>query len=136
MLIYNDTFKWDGSRTSSKTTICWWPGSYNLKIIDVSLITENVHMLKPYICIFSNTGDGISIGSYNHTQNFLKRVCEEFGLKIDKTMFIEHFSDKNKFEVVHIKRTINIGIDTIYSIQRRTLMNNEFDFLKTNYLIS
>lgn len=133
MIIYNDVFSWDGSRTSGKTTVCWWPGSYNIKIIDVSLTGENVRLFKPYICIFSNTGKGTSI--VNHTQSFLKRISEEFNLDPENTLFVEHFPDKNLFEVVNVTRSWSIGVDTIYSIKRRHVNTHEINFLEKHLVV-
>ena len=133
MIIYNDTFRWDGKRNSGKTNICWWPGAYKIKIIDVSLITENVRLLKPYICIFTNTGDGTSI--VNHTQNFIKRLSEEFGLKITDTLFVEHFPERNLFEVVTVTKSFKVGVDTIYTVKRRHINANEINFLEQNLLV-
>ncbi len=132
MLIYDGIYSWDGNKYPGQKHICWWPGAYNLKIVDCSENTKGVHLLKPYISIFSNTGNGTSI--INCTQNFMKKICQDFNLEINRVLWVEHFPDQNdSFEVASIKKSVTVGDEALYSVSRREIMSNELLLLKKHF---
>ena len=132
MLIYDGVYSWDGNKYPGQNHICWWPGAYNLKIVDCSDNNKTIHLLKPVICIFSNTGEGTSIT--NCTQNFVKKICQDFNLKIERVLWIEYFpGHKNCFEVVLFKKSALTGKNTLYSVKKRQIMDSEIALLKTYF---
>lgn len=131
MVIYDGIYSWDGKKYFDEDNISWWPCSYNLRIVDVSKIVSGMLILKPILCIFSNTGEGGSIT--NCTPSFVMRICNDFKLKFDKVMWVEHFPRyNNSFDIITLKKRA-IGHKSIYGVQRRDAMENELQYIAKYY---
>ncbi len=132
MLIYEGEYTWNGNRTSYDRPISWWPGSYNLKIVDISFPYENVYMFKPVVCMFSSIDKGVI--STNCIQNLAKKICKEFKLKLNRVLWIEKFPTESEYmEVVLFKKITSIGSENLYGIKRRPVMVNELKIINDYY---
>ncbi len=61
MTLFNGRYSWDGTKKDNREPIAWFPGSYDLKILSRGDAKSRVKHLKQYTCIYSKTGDGLSI---------------------------------------------------------------------------
>ena len=131
MDIYNGTYSWDGKKHLDEDNVSWWPCSYYLQIVDISKIVFGTLILKPILCVFSNTGEGGSIT--NCTPNFVMRICSDFNLKYDKVMWVEHFPRyNNSFDIITLKKKA-IGHKSIFAVKRRDAMDNELRYITRYY---
>ena len=129
MIIYDGKYNWQGKKRFPFKPISWWPGSYRITIIDLAKSLSGVHLLKPFVVIVTNTGEGIS--SINCTDNFAKSVCRDFKLKIERVLWIEHYPKKPAhMEVASFKPVTTIGGETLYSVKWRPIMSNELELIK------
>ncbi len=87
MLLYDGIYEWDGKSRDGKQPICWWPGSYRMRIIDLSSDNPKIIYLKSYVVILKNRGKGTSLKNYIH--NFAQVISDEFELEIEKTLWAE-----------------------------------------------
>lgn len=129
MIIYDGKYNWQGKKRFHFKPVSWWPGSYHLTIIDLSKSMPDVYLMKPYVVIVSNTGNGIS--SINCTDNFAKSVCRDFKLNIERVLWIEYHPKKPAhMDVATFKPVTTIGSETLYSVKWRSIMPNELEVIK------
>jgi hypothetical protein len=124
MKVFSGRYSWDGKKHDNQDPIAWFPGSYNLKIFNVSNGEKAVKHLKPYICIYSKTGEGHSISA--NPEKFAKHICTDFSLEMEKVLWAEElFNDSGQFEVVVFKQTGRLGHDYFYRVEKRRPMAGE-----------
>lgn len=124
MKVYADIYSWDGKKTDQQEPIAWFPGSYHLKIFDVRDAASGVEPLKPYICIYAETGKGMSISA--KPEKFVKKICIDFNLEIEKVLWVEEIgAASGRFEVIVFTKSGKLGEVVLYSISRRAPMAGE-----------
>jgi hypothetical protein len=129
MAIFNGRYSWDGTKKDSERPIAWFPGTYNLKIIDCSGGNRSVEQLKPYICLFSETGEGQSI--YANPEKFAQQICNDFSLNIERVLWVEEFSDdENRYDIIHFTRSGRLGNKYFYRAKRRPAMEKELHIIR------
>jgi hypothetical protein len=134
MAIFNGRYSWDGKKTDQKEPIAWFPGAYDIRIIDVSEGKKGVSFLKPILCIYTNTGAGYSISE--HPEKFAKRICNDFLLDIEKVLWVEQLqSESELFEIITFTRCGILGKDLMYQTQKRKPLANEFTLIKKALLL-
>jgi hypothetical protein len=122
--IFTGRYSWDGKKTDQREPIAWFPGAYDLKIVNLTIGKKNITFLKPFLCIYTNTGAGYSISE--HPEKFAKSVCHDFDLEIDKVLWVEQLvPGKTMFEVVNFEKCGILGDDSFYLIKKRPPRENE-----------
>ncbi len=128
MAIFNGRYTWDGKKEKKRDPISWFPGAYDLKVIDISSSIQTITHIKPYICIFTNTGSGYSVSA--NPEKFAKRICEDFSLEIEKVLWVEQTEiDSGKYDIITFKRRGQLGEDMFYSIEKRKPMPSELKII-------
>jgi hypothetical protein len=118
MEIFNGTYDWDGKKHDGRDPIAWFPGSYNLRIFNLTISSGGVTHLKPYLCLFSETGYGHSISA--KPGNFAKHVCRDFSLDLERVLWVEEFQEKeDRFEIIVFTRNGKLGDEPLYQPRRR-----------------
>lgn len=129
MILYDGIYKWDGKTGESDKPICWWPGSYYLRIVDFSVQKSGVMHLKPYAVLCRNAGRGTSIR--NCIDNFARRVAADFKIDIDKTIWAEVVpSEPPELKIAVLKYQRLVGRTPIYSAEWREARSNERQLLE------
>ncbi len=129
MIIYVGKYNWSGKKKGLKLPVSWWPGSYHLKIIDLTDEQPDVLKIKPVIIVVSDTGKGFS--AKNYSQNLAKSVCKDFNLDLKKVLWIEYYPKEPVYmEVAMFKQLTKIGKEIIYSVKWRPIMANELEEIK------
>lgn len=124
MKVFAGRYSWDGKKHNNADPIAWFPGSYNLKIFDVDRGKRGVQHLKPYLCIYSKTGEGLSISE--NPEKFAKHICSEFSLEMDKVLWAEELQDNSgEFEVIVFTQSGRLGSTYFYRIDKRKPMAGE-----------
>lgn len=124
MKIFDGIYSWDGKKTENKEPIAWFPGSYNLKIFDIRSSSKDVEYLKPTLCIYSKTGDGMSISE--KPEKFAQEICSEFSLQIDKVLWVEELEENSgDFEIIVFQRAGRLGSNYFYRTLKRSPMKGE-----------
>jgi hypothetical protein len=127
MKVYADIYSWDGKKRDHQEPIAWFPGSYHLKIFDVR-DTPGVEPLKPYICIYAETGEGMSISA--KPEKFVKKICSDFNLELEKVLWVEELgASSGNFEVIVFTRSGKLGEVVLYSISKRAPMPGELKII-------
>ena len=127
MVIYDGKFEWDGKKRSGNFPISWWPGSYRIKIIDLREKTPGAVLLRPYLCILSDTGNGFSIK--NTFEKFALSVCDQFGLDVEKVLWVEeHPVDTDKGAAM-VTAVMKIGGKSIYKTTWHPVRPNETELI-------
>lgn len=125
MLIYNDVFTWEKKAGDDQTL---WLNSCNLWVIDLSK-SENVCHLKPYIVIASDLTPGPKRKICAETIG--KEIFTVFDLDIKRTLWVEYDPDTRfKLMVARFYPKYHDGIETIFSIAWRRLLDNEAEIIK------
>ncbi len=118
MAIFQGRYSWDGTKTDNKEPISWFPGAYDLVIAKLEAGNKNITFLRPYICIYTNTGYGYSVSA--NPEKFAKRICDDFSLRIDKVLWVERKEpDSEKYEVIIFQEKGQMGETNFYSIEKR-----------------
>jgi hypothetical protein len=130
MKIFNGKYSWDGKKHDDQEPIAWFPGAYNLKIIDLAESGGGkVRYLKPYLCIFSQTGEGLSISE--NPEKFAKHICSDFSLDIDKVLWVEDLGKPpERYETVIFTRTGKFGDGYFYHAERRKAIAGEVQLIE------
>jgi hypothetical protein len=125
MKVFAGRYSWDGKKHARGVEpIAWFPGSYNLKIFNVSSGQKGVMHLKPYVCIYSATGEGLSISA--NPEKFVKHICHDFSLEMGKVLWAEESSDNSgEFEVVTFTEKARMGDVSFYIVEKRKPLAGE-----------
>lgn len=128
MAIFNGRYSWNGKKDNNKDPISWFPGAYDLKIVNLSIDQSGVTHIKPYLCIFTNTGKGYSVSA--NPERFAKRICEDFSLDIEKVLWVEQIEiDSGSYEIITFKKRGQLGEDMFYAMEKRKPMPNELNLI-------
>jgi hypothetical protein len=129
MAIFNGRYRWDGTKKDNLEPIAWFPGSYDVKIIDRSIPAGKVRLLKPYICLYARTGEGQSISA--NPEKFAKRICNDFSLDIERVLWVEDLlTEKDRYEVIIFTLTGKMGNDVFYRSEKRTALLREVKMIE------
>ncbi len=127
--IFDGRYSWDGTKRDRREPIAWFPGAYDLKIIDLTIGKKGIIFLKPYLCIYTNTGTGYSISE--NPERFAKNVCSDFELEMDKVLWVEQVErGKDIFEIVVFEKCGRIGDDPLYLTKKRRPHDNEIHLIR------
>lgn len=128
MAIYNGVYSWDGTKVDGQEPIAWSGGSYNVTIYKRHS-KGNIELLKPYVCVYSMTGEGQSISA--NPEKFAKQLCHEFSLDIERVLWVEHLLVGDVgYEVVMFTRSVKLGKIRFYKTEKRRARKREIDQLK------
>ncbi len=129
MAIYQGRYSWDGKKTDEREPISWFPGAYDITIVNLAEEDNTVSYIRPYVCVFTNTGSGYSVSA--NPERFAKRICEDFGLEMEKVLWAEQAeAGSSDIEIVTFHKRGQLGDHAFYSIKRRKPLPNEVNFLK------
>ncbi|MBF0257870.1 MAG: hypothetical protein HQK62_03360 [Desulfamplus sp.] len=131
MILYDGLYEWDGKSTDGKQPICWWPGSYRMRIVDLSSDNPKIIYLKSYAVILKNSGRGTSLKNYIH--NFARVVSKKFNIEIEKTLWAEIGHDDTNIDerlmIANIRCMSYVGDKQLLSSVWRAIMPNELKLL-------
>jgi hypothetical protein len=127
MVIFDGKFEWDGKKRTGNFPVSWWPGSYRIKIVDLRDRANGAFLLRPYLCILSDTGNGFSIKKT--FEKFAVSVCERFGLDVEKVLWIEHYPANPDQEAAILSPVMKIGGKPIYKTTWRPIRPNEMELV-------
>ena len=129
MMVFNGRYRWDGTRKDNIDPIAWFPGAYDVKIFHRSNTTEKVRHFKPYVCLYSRTGEGQSIS--DNPERFAKRICRDFSLAIDQVLWVEDLLlEKERYDVVQFIRTGKVGENLFYRSEKRKALATEITMIQ------
>ncbi|GEM_PF-179128 len=128
-ILYDGIYEWDGQSRNGKKPFCWWPGSYRIRIVDITSDNPDVLYLKSEAVICKNAGTGTSIKNCVH--NFAKTISAEFNLEIEKVLWVEiDRKDASDIQVANlspVKRALDGS--SLFSAKWRPARTNELEFL-------
>jgi len=131
MILYDGIYEWDGKSTDGQQPICWWPGSYRMRIVDFSSDNPKITYLKSYAVILKNIGKGTSLRNYIH--NFARIVSEKFDIEIEKTVWTEiNYDERSKtynIMVANIRCMAHMADKKLFSAVWREAISNELTLL-------
>jgi hypothetical protein len=130
MKIFSGRYSWDGKKHANEEPIAWFPGTYNLKIFDLTTDGPGgVTHLKPFLCIYSKTGEGMSISE--NPEKFAKHICSEFSLVLDKVLWAEEMpADSGQYEVIVFAESGRLGSSYFYRTSRRKPIAGEIKVIQ------
>ncbi len=129
MAIFSGRYSWDGRKTDDKDPISWFPGAYDLKIINLEDSVNSISFMRPYLCIFTNTGSGYSVSA--NPEKFAKRICVDFSLPIERVLWVEQQEkDSDVFEIILFQKKNQVGDHIFYTIERRKPTENELRLIR------
>ena len=129
MAIFNGRYRWDGTKKDNLEPIAWFPGSYDVKIIDRSIAEEKVQHFKPFICLYARTGEGQSIS--DSPEKFAKRICADFSLDMERVFWVEDLLTENdRYEVILFTRSGKMGKSVFYRTEKRKALALEVKMIQ------
>ena len=118
MAIFQGRYSWDGTKSDNREPISWFPGAYDLIIAKLDGDNKTISFLRPYICIYTNTGYGYSVSA--NPEKFAKRICEDFSLRIDKVLWAERKEpDSEEYDIIIFQKKGQMGETIFYSMEKR-----------------
>jgi len=131
MTLFNGRYRWDGTKKDNLDPIAWFPGAYDVKILDCAKEMGKVRLLKPYLCLYARTGEGQSISA--HPEKFALRICHDFSLEIGRVLWVEDLlTEQDRYEVVTFIRTGKVGDNPLYRATKRKASNSEIAYIEKN----
>lgn len=129
MAIFNGRYRWDGTKKDNLEPIAWFPGSYDMKILALPVMSGKVRLLKPYICLYARTGEGQSISA--NPEKFAKRICKDFSLDIERVLWVEDLlTETDRYEVTLFTLTGTMGSSTFYRSTKRQAFAQEVNMIQ------
>lgn len=129
MAIFNGTYRWEGKKISGRDPIAWSPGAYEVKIYRRSSDSDKIAHMKPFVCVYSKTGEGQSISA--NPEKFAKQLCEEFSLEIERVLWVEDLqTNDQRYDVITFSRSAKVGDITFYNIEKREATVQEISLLQ------
>jgi hypothetical protein len=129
MAIYKGRYSWDGKKNDQREPIAWFPGAYDLRIIDLTAGKKGILFLKPFLCIYTNTGAGYSISE--NPEKFAKRICSEFSLEMEKVLWAEQLNEgADSFEIVTFEKCGTVGDSPFYLTRKRKPLASEIKLIQ------
>lgn len=129
MAIFNGRYRWDGTKKDNFDPVAWYPGSYDLKILDCSGREGKVKHLKTSICLYARTGEGQSISA--NPEKFAKRICNDFSLDIDRVLWVEDLlTEKDRYDIILFTRTGKMGKGFFYRTEKRQALEAEVKMIQ------
>ncbi len=129
MTLFNGRYSWDGTKKDNREPIAWFPGSYDLKILSRGDAKSRVKHLKQYTCVYSKTGDGLSISE--NPEKFARQVCDDFSLDLEKGLWVEDLlCEKDRYVVVMFTRSRKLGDTVLYTTSKRKPFDAEKRWIK------
>lgn len=130
MILFEGRYQWDGKKRGTEFPVSWWPGSYQIKIIDLKAKFPGVILLKPYLCIFSSEDTEYSVRDKFH--NLAVKISRDFNLDPEKVMWIEKGSGRvtELTEVAVVEAMTRIGNEKIFKTIWHEIRPNEISFIR------
>lgn len=129
MAIFNGRYRWDGTKKDDLEPIAWFPGSYDIKIVERPVMSGKVQLLKPYICLYARTGEGQSISA--NPEKFAKRICKDFSLEIERVLWVEDLlTETDRYEVTLFTLTGTLGSNRFYRSAKRQAFDQEVKMIQ------
>lgn len=126
MLIYDDTYTWEGPDVDEHAL---WLLTCHLWIIDLSLSHPGIVFIRPKIVVASDMSQGPRRKICAETLG--RQIYREFKLDIKRTLWVEYDASlPSKMAVADLKPKYHDGREIIYSIQWRQLMKTEIDIIR------
>lgn len=129
MTIFNGIYRWDGTKKDDLEPVAWYPGSYDVKILDRSGGGDKVRHFKNTICLYARTGEGQSISA--SPEKFAKRICSDFALDIDRVLWVEDLlTERDRYDIILFTRTGKMGKGFFYRTEKRRALEAEVKIIR------
>ncbi len=123
-ILHDTIYEWDGTSKNGRQPICWWAGSYRIRIIDLVAKKPGIVHLKSKAVIFKNRGNGTSVKQC--IQNFAKALCQTFDIEITKALWVEvEHLDSTDIQVANLTPVTVIGGNRLFSATWRPIRPKE-----------
>lgn len=131
MEVFNGVYSWDGKKHDDRDPIAWFPGSYHLHIFSIGADGGKVTSMRQHLCMYSETGNGHSIST--NPEKFAKYICEDFGLDLERTLWVEiNPSKRQKYEVVDYTRRGKMKDVFFYHMKKRQPNDQELQLIEVH----
>lgn len=117
--IFSGIYSWDGKKHDERQPIAWFPGSYHLHICEAERGAKNITPLKPYVCIYQETGKGHSISA--EPERFVQHICHDFSLAVDRVLWVERsrLPAAGDYQVIVFTKSGRLGGQDFYRVTKR-----------------
>ena len=124
MILHDITYEWDGKSHKGEKPICWWPGSYKVRIVKLGDDTKAISYLFPVAVIFKSqkTTQSMNISLENYIDNFAKKISKTYNLNLEKTLWVELGAE---IRVAQLHPDRKLSDETLYTISWRDARPNE-----------
>ncbi len=129
MIFFDGTYRLPGHRGSQIKSDEKWAYCWRVRIINFSISQPDVRHIRPFAVVATPTGEGIF--KTTCADSLGKRICRDFDLDINKTLWIEHFPDDPRhMYVATFKPKSYFGYEVFYFINWRPIRSNELEAIK------
>ncbi|WP_022667192.1 hypothetical protein [Desulfospira joergensenii] len=129
MILHDITYEWSGKTMTGEKPISWWPGAYRVRIIRLGSDTGNISYLTPVaaVCKPIRKAGTMNTSLTNCIENFAKAISKEYGLEIEKTLWIE-LDEKITAAQFHADRKLTD--ETFYTVSWRPVRPAEMTMIE------
>jgi hypothetical protein len=129
VILYDGIYDWDGKNRDGEMPVCWWPGSYRIRIVNLESESTDVLYIRPRAVILRNRGRGTSI--QNCIQTFAKKIAARFDLDLAKVLWVEvDARNPEEIRVANITYVTALGGRELLAATWREARANELAILK------
>jgi hypothetical protein len=129
MVIHDFIYEWDGKSVDGEKPVSWWPGAYHVKIVDLSLKSNDISYLIPTAVILKNarTNQEMNTSLKNYIHNFAQKISRDYDLDMEKTIWIEL---TDTIRVTRLNPDPKVVAATMYDIRWRSIRPNELEMIQ------
>jgi len=129
MIFFDGTYRLQRQENGSTKSSGKWAYSWRVRIIDFSISYPDIKHLRPFAVIATQSGGGIY--RKNCAESIGKRICRDFSLDVQETLWIEQFRDHpGQLYVATFKPKSYPGYEIYYDINWRLIMPNELEAIR------
>jgi hypothetical protein len=128
MVVHDFIYEWDGKSIDGEKPVSWWPGAYHVKIIDLSLKSNDIRYLIPTAVLLKNarTNPEMNTSLKNYIHNFAIKISRDYNLDMEKTLWIEL---DNTIRVTRLNPDPKVVAATMFDVCWRPIRPNELEMI-------
>ena len=128
MLLFDGTYRLQRQEDAPSKLGRKWACAWRLRVFDFSKKYPDVQHLRPYAVVTTQTGEGIF--KTTCAESLGNRICRDFDLNVDETLWVEHYPDEPALYVAIFSPKSYYGTEILYDVDWRPIMPNELNAIR------
>jgi len=128
LLLFDGTYRLQRHEDAPSKLGGKWACAWRLRVFDFSKKYPDVQHLRPYAVVATQTGEGLF--KTTCAESLGNRICRDFDLNVDETLWVEHYPDEPALYVAIFSPKFYYGTEIFYDVDWRPIMPNELNAIR------